>query len=171
MGVTSLSAEVSGEAPALPAPPVLLDAVEILSLIETALSWDLDRVELIEVTLKLADDFTAYGRVVVDDLSAFVAILPADSQVGRGAQATLSKGGRRLSLQPLVPSAAPRSTAQRSRNLARLVQALNRAVGLVGEEQVRLRPRGTPRRRGAPRLAPPLVRVDFRASARGPRSS
>lgn len=155
MGVTSLSAEVSGAAvkpanvPTLVASPALPDKVEILSLVETALSWDLDRVRLppVEVTLKLAADFTAYGRVVADDLSALVATLPADSQVGRSARATLSEADRRLTLKPLAPSAAPRSAAQRSQNVARLVQALNRAVGLVGEEQLRLRPRGTPRRR------------------------
>lgn len=155
MGITSLSAEASGatvkpaDAPTLPALPALPDKVEILSLVERALSWDLDRVQLppVEVTLKLADDFTAYGRVVADDLSALVAALPADSKVGRSARATLSEAARRLTLKPLAPSAAPRSAAQRSQNLARLVQALNRAIGLVGDEQARPRPRGTPRRR------------------------
>ncbi|GAA3082902.1 hypothetical protein ACFQ0X_22155 [Streptomyces rectiviolaceus] len=157
MGVTSLRAEVSGNtvvpdevhghtavsAPAVP------DKVEILALVERALSWDLDNSALppVEDALELAKWFTAYGRIVAADLDVLLSDIPTDSHVGGGAQATLSEAGRRLTLKPLAPTAAPRSAARRTQNLARLIQALNRAVGRIGEEQVRSRPGGPPQRR------------------------
>lgn len=114
-------------------PQAVPDKVEILSLVETALSWDLDSTALppVEDALDMTKQFTDYGRVIADDLTRILSIA-GDSHARLGAQATLSEAGRRLNLKPLARSAAPRSAAHRAQNLARLVQGLLRATHQVG---------------------------------------
>ncbi|WP_158711267.1 DUF6415 family natural product biosynthesis protein [Streptomyces sp. NRRL S-1824] len=114
------------------------DKVEVLALVGRALSWDPASAVFppADEALELARAFTAYGRIVANDLSAVIAGVPSDSPDVRRAQATLSEAGRRLGLMPLGPTVAPRMAAQRAQNLARLVQALNRAVGQIGEAQI-----------------------------------
>ncbi|MDP5315341.1 DUF6415 family natural product biosynthesis protein [Streptomyces poriferorum] len=118
------------------------DKVEVLALVGRALSWDPTSAEFppTDEALELARVFTSYGRIVANDLSAVLAGVPADSPDVRCAQATLSEAGRRLGLMPLGPTVAPRVAAQRAQNLARLVQALNRSVGQIGEARVRPSP-------------------------------
>lgn len=129
--------------------PAVPDEVEVLLLVEAALAWDQDSSDLpaVEDTLGMAEQFTHYGRIAADKLRTQCLSIPADSDAGCGAQATLSEAARRLNLKPLAPSAAPRSAAHRARNLARLVKALNRAMDQVSEEQAQSRPVQTPLRR------------------------
>ncbi|MFD4986464.1 DUF6415 family natural product biosynthesis protein [Streptomyces sp. NPDC058374] len=124
------------------------DKVEVLPLVEEALGWDLDGAELpsISEALDLASQFTAYGRVVADDLRAQCQSIPSDSDARLGARATLSEANARLYLKPLAVTTTPRNAAARAQNLARMVQALHRATGRVGEEQaVPLCPEGIER--------------------------
>ncbi|MET7716309.1 hypothetical protein [Streptomyces sp. NPDC005407] len=129
--------------------PIVPDKVEILALVEAAVPWDLSGPDLptVQVSLDMAEQFTHYGRIVADDLRTQCLGIPADSAVGRSAQATLSEAARRLNLKPLARTAGQRSAARRAQNLARLVQALNRAIDRVIEEQARSRPIRTPLRR------------------------
>ncbi|WP_406153192.1 DUF6415 family natural product biosynthesis protein [Streptomyces sp. NBC_01023] len=124
------------------------DKVEVLALVEAALSWNVDSPELpaVKDALAMAQQFTDFGRVVADDLEAQLRSLPADSELCIGARATLGEASRRLYLRPLAQTAAPRSAARRAQNLARLVQALNRTFGEVGREQVRSRSVQAPQR-------------------------
>lgn len=129
--------------------PAVPDKAEVLPLVEAALAWDLNGPHLpaVQDALSMAEQFTNHARTIADDLRTRSLGIPADSDAGSGAQATLGEAARRLSLKPLAPSAAPRSAAHRAQNLARLVQALNRAIDHVGEEQARSRPVRTPPRR------------------------
>lgn len=124
------------------------DKVEILVLVEAALSWDVDGPELptVKNALTMAQQFTDFGRIVADDLEAQLPNLPADSELCIGARATLGEASRRLYLRPLAQTAAPRSAARRAQNLARLVQALNHTFGEVCHEQVRSRSVQAPQR-------------------------
>jgi DNA-binding CsgD family transcriptional regulator len=129
--------------------PVLPGAAEILALVDTALAWDLNGSGLpaVDTALDMAEQLTVYGRIAADDLLTQCLTIAADSDTGVGAQATLGEAGIRLHLKPLAPSAAPRSAAHRVQNLARLVQALNRARRLVREEQALTRPVRAPQQR------------------------
>ncbi|MBL1285636.1 hypothetical protein JKV81_02070 [Streptomyces sp. For3] len=122
------------------------DKVEVLALVEAALSWDVDSPALptVKNALAMAQQFTDFGRIVADDLEAKLLGLPADFCIG--ARATLGEASRRLYLRPLAQTAAPRSAAHRAQNLARLVQALSRAFGEVYREQVRSRSVQAPQR-------------------------
>ncbi|MBT2396243.1 DUF6415 family natural product biosynthesis protein [Streptomyces sp. ISL-100] len=128
--------------------PTVSDKVEILALVETALSWDVDSPALpaVKDALDMARQFTDYGLIVADDLQTQIFSFPADSDLCISAQATLGEASRRLHLKPLAQSAAPRSAAHRAQNLARLVQALNRTISEVGREQARTRPMQAPQR-------------------------
>ncbi|MFE6737535.1 DUF6082 family protein [Streptomyces tubercidicus] len=112
------------------------DDAEVLALVETALSWDVHGADLPAVAdaLSMAQEFTSYGRIIVDELRTQCLNIVADSDVAARAAATLGEASRRLYLRPLAGSAAPRSAAQRAQNLARLVQSLLRAVEQVNEE-------------------------------------
>ncbi|MFJ9416708.1 DUF6415 family natural product biosynthesis protein [Streptomyces sp. NPDC101227] len=109
--------------------PVSPHKAELLPLVETVLSWDLNRGSLpeVDVSLDLVKAFTAYGRVLEGDLAAVCRRLPADSDLRRGTQATLSEAARRLYMPP--PVGSERGAAQRAQNLARLIQALLRGTG------------------------------------------
>ncbi|MFH8466020.1 DUF6415 family natural product biosynthesis protein [Streptomyces sp. NPDC017991] len=128
--------------------PTVPDKVEVLALVEAALSWDIDGPALpaVKDALSLARQFTDYGRIVAADLESQLRSLPADSDLCISAQATLSEASRRLPLKPLVQSASRRSAAHRAQNLARLAQALNRTIGEVGREQARARHVEAPQR-------------------------
>ncbi|WP_435244248.1 DUF6415 family natural product biosynthesis protein [Streptomyces sioyaensis] len=108
---------------------MVADKVETLSLVETVLSWDLNRGSLPEtdVSLKLVKEFTDYGRVLEGDLATVCRRLPADSDLRCGAQATLSEAARRFHMPP--PGGSARGAAHRAQNLARLIQALLRGTG------------------------------------------
>ncbi|WP_406220881.1 DUF6415 family natural product biosynthesis protein [Streptomyces decoyicus] len=108
---------------------------EVLALVETALSWDLYGTDLpaVEDALSMAKEFTAHGRIIVEDLRTGCLDILADSDVAASAQATLGEAGRRLYLRPLAGSASPQSAAHRAQNLARLVESLIRALGQVHE--------------------------------------
>lgn len=145
MGVTSARSAAPGNAvaPFEAHEPAILesavpDKIEVLALVGRALSWDPASADFppADEALELAGVFTAYGRIVANDLSVAIAGMPSDSPDVRRAQATLSEASRRLGLMPLGPTVAPRMAAQRAQNLARLVQALNRAVGHIGEAQI-----------------------------------
>lgn len=145
MGVTSARSEAPGNAvaPFEAHEPAILesavpDKIEILALVGRALSWDPASADFppADEALELAREFTAYGRIVANDLSVAIAGMPSDSPDVHRAQATLSEASRRLGLTPLGPTVASRMAAQRAQNLARLVQALNRAVGHIGEAQI-----------------------------------
>ncbi|MBK3639480.1 DUF6415 family natural product biosynthesis protein [Streptomyces sp. MBT33] len=122
--------------------PVEDDKDEVLGLVATALSWDLygHGLPAVDVALGMAETFSRYGRNIADELRTQCLSVPADSWAGLGAQATLGEAGRRLTLRPLAPTAAPRSAAHRAQNLARLVQALTRAIDQVSEERARSSP-------------------------------
>ncbi|MFD4553493.1 hypothetical protein ACFWP5_04080 [Streptomyces sp. NPDC058469] len=121
--------------------PLEEDEGKILALVTTALSWDPHGPDLglpaVDVALDMAKQFAQRGRILADDLCTRFLNIPADSWAGVGAQATLGEAARRLSLRPLVQSAAPRSAAHRAQNLARLVQALFRAIDQVTDERAR----------------------------------
>lgn len=110
-------------------PLMVPDKVETLSLVETVLSWDLNRESLpeIDVSLKLVKEFTAYGRVLEGNLATVCRRLAADSDLRCGAQATLSEAARRFHMPP--PGGSARGAAHRAQNLARLIQALLRGTG------------------------------------------
>ncbi|MFF8789203.1 DUF6415 family natural product biosynthesis protein [Streptomyces sp. NPDC015125] len=118
---------------------------EVLALVETALSWDLHGAGLpaVEDALSMAEEFTRYGRGIVEDLRTQCLDILADSEAAARAQATLGEASRRLYLQPLAGSASPRSAAQRAQNLARLVQSLLRAIELVAQAQALITAKGT----------------------------
>ncbi|MFD7429700.1 DUF6415 family natural product biosynthesis protein [Streptomyces sp. NPDC059818] len=113
------------------------DKVEVLPLIEKALSWDLGGADLpaVGAALDIARQLTAYGRVVAEGLHVQCRSIPADSDARLGARATLGEANARLYLKPLAATTTPRNAAARAQNLARMVQALNRATARVGEEQ------------------------------------
>ncbi|MFC8006580.1 MULTISPECIES: hypothetical protein [Streptomyces] len=115
------------------------DKVEVLPLIEEALSWDLDGADLpaVGMALDLARQFTVYGRVVAEDLHVQYRGVPADSDARLGVRATLSEANARLYLKPLAATTTPRNAAARAQNLARMVQALHRATARVAAEQVK----------------------------------
>ncbi|MGC5042473.1 DUF6415 family natural product biosynthesis protein [Streptomyces albidoflavus] len=119
------------------------DKIEILAAIETVLTWDLDGPDrpAVNVALGFVQEFTAYGRIVADDLRTQCLSIPANSQAGRGTQAILSEAARRLHLSP--PARTPQGAGHRAQNIARLVKGLLRAMGEVGEEQARARRRHT----------------------------
>ncbi|MFI1201638.1 DUF6415 family natural product biosynthesis protein [Streptomyces sp. NPDC020883] len=123
--------------------PVTPDKAEVLSLVEAVLAWDVSGSNLpeLEESLGLFEQFTAYGRVVAEDLRTLCVNVPAESGAGRSVRATLGESGRRLYLP--APTTR-RSAACLAQNLARLVQALNRATGVVGVEQAKARS-GAPR--------------------------
>ncbi|MFJ6433345.1 DUF6415 family natural product biosynthesis protein [Streptomyces sp. NPDC091416] len=157
MGVTSARGEVPevAVAPFEGREPAVLESslpnkVEVLALVGKALSWDPTSADVppTDEALELARVFTAYGRIVANDLSAVLAGMPSDSPDVRCAQATLSEAGRRLGLMPLGPTVAPRTAVQRAQNLARLVHALNRSVGQISEAQVHPSPQSV-RHQGA----------------------
>lgn len=110
-------------------PLMVPDKVETLALVETVLSWDLNRGSLpeVDVSLDLVKAFTAYGRVLEGELAAVCRRLPADSDLRCGPQATLSEAARRLYMPP--PGCSERGAAHRAQNLARLIQALLRGTG------------------------------------------
>ncbi|MEV7383867.1 DUF6415 family natural product biosynthesis protein [Streptomyces lydicus] len=110
-------------------PLTVPDKVETLSLVETVVSWDLNRGSLPEtdISLKLVKEFTAYGRVLGGDLATVCRRLLADSDLRCGAQATLREAARRFHMPP--PGGSARGAAHRAQNLARLVQALLRGTG------------------------------------------
>lgn len=108
--------------------PVVPDKAEILTLVETALSWDMNRgLPKGDISLELVKEFTAYGRVLEGDLATVCRRLPADSELRCGAQATLSEAARRLYMPP--PGSSECGAAHRARNLTRLIQALLRSTG------------------------------------------
>ncbi|MGD6751956.1 DUF6415 family natural product biosynthesis protein [Streptomyces sp. BH105] len=121
------------------------DKVVVLPLVEEALSWDLNSPDLPSVTsaLNMARQFTTYGRLIAEDLRAQCRSVPADSDFHLRARATLSEADARLNLKPLAPSTTPRSAAHRAQNLARLVQALNRASAQASPSG---HPRSSPQR-------------------------
>lgn len=127
--------------------PVEDDKAEVLILVATALSWNPNGHDLpaVDVALRMAETFSRYGRDIADELRTQCLSIPADSWAGLGAQATLGEAARRLNLRPLAPTAAPRSAAHRTQNLARLVQALTRAIDQVSEERAHSSP--VPQRR------------------------
>ncbi|MEN8656097.1 hypothetical protein ABCR94_37385 [Streptomyces sp. 21So2-11] len=129
-------------------PSAVPNKVEVLALVEAALSWDVDSPELpaVKDALAMAQQFTDFGRIVAEDLEAQMLSLPADSELCLGGRATLVEASRRLYLRPLAQTAAPRSAAHRAQNLARLVQTLDRAFGEVCYEQVRSRSIQAPQR-------------------------
>ncbi|MEU1273505.1 DUF6415 family natural product biosynthesis protein [Streptomyces sp. NPDC005799] len=147
--------------------PTVPNEAEILLVVEAALQWDLNSTDLppVDVALDMAEQFTRYGRMVADELRTQCLRIPADSDAGLGAQATLGEAARRLNLKPLARSAAPRSAAHRAQNLARLVQALNRAMDQVREEEAVSAPYGSCCG-DDPGLGSPPGRVDHRARAR-----
>ncbi|MEV0487388.1 hypothetical protein AB0I69_43150 [Streptomyces sp. NPDC050508] len=122
--------------------PVEDDKDEVLALVATALSWDLNGHVLpaVDVALGMAESFSRYGRDIADELRTQCLNISADSWAGLGAQAALGEAARRLNLRRLAPTAAPRSAAHRAQDLARLIQALTRATGQVSEERARSSP-------------------------------
>ncbi|MFG2783803.1 hypothetical protein ACGFY7_38970 [Streptomyces prunicolor] len=122
--------------------PVEDDKDEVLALVATALSWDLNGRGLpaADVALSMAETFSRYGRDAAEELRNQCLNISANSWAGLGAQATLGETARRLNLRPLAPTAAPRSAAHRAQNHARLIQALTRAMGQVSEERARSSP-------------------------------
>ncbi|MGA5441954.1 DUF6082 family protein [Streptomyces griseoincarnatus] len=117
--------------------PAVPDKAAILPLVEMALAWDLNGSDLpsVDVALDMAEEFSRYGRMAVDELRTQCLSIPADSDACLGAQATLAEAAWRLRLKPLARSAALRSATRRAQNLACLVQALNRATEQACEER------------------------------------
>ncbi|MCL7493074.1 DUF6415 family natural product biosynthesis protein [Streptomyces sp. MCA2] len=129
MSVTLSGTQVPRNAVGAALTRVVPDKAAMLPLVETVLSWDLNRGSLpeVDVSLNLVKAFTAYGRVLEGELAAVCCRLPADSDLRCGPQATLSEAGRRLYMPP--PGCSERGAAHRAQNLARLIQALLRGTG------------------------------------------
>ncbi|WP_208874845.1 DUF6415 family natural product biosynthesis protein [Streptomyces sp. PBH53] len=108
---------------------------EVLASVETVLRWDVngDDLPAVDVVVGLVEQFTEYGRVIADDLRVQCLSIPADSDAGLSAAAILGEASRRLHLPP--PYRTPQASVHRAQNIARLVKALLRAAGTVGEAQ------------------------------------
>ncbi|MEV0982132.1 hypothetical protein [Streptomyces sp. NPDC049915] len=102
------------------------DKVVITALIDTVLGWGKPGAELPDtgVALDVINQFSAYGRVLADDLRAHSGSLPI-----------LGEADRRLGAA--LPAVTPVAAAGRAMNLARLIQALRRATSQVHAEQLR----------------------------------
>ncbi|WP_243088613.1 DUF6415 family natural product biosynthesis protein [Streptomyces sp. 891-h] len=114
------------------------------------LAWNLEgpAPPPVDVALSLARQFTEYGRIVADDLRAQCQLLPGDSYAVRCAGVTLGEASRRLQLA--LPDRTPQAAGHRAQNIARLLKALLRAVGEVGEGQARTADISSTPRRKAP---------------------
>ncbi|WP_328373277.1 hypothetical protein OG800_50005 (plasmid) [Streptomyces sp. NBC_00445] len=132
--------------PLTPDVPAELGKDEIVLLAEAAAGWELTGQNLppLSHALALVEQFTEYGRMAADDLRTLCLSIPADSNAGVIAQSTLIQAARQLYSPP--PHASQLIAARRAQNLARLVQALNRATERVREAQARAAPqaRGRP---------------------------
>ncbi|MFP3991023.1 hypothetical protein U9R90_26855 [Streptomyces sp. E11-3] len=121
------------------------DQAEILALIEAVLTWDPYGVEGppdYDLALSRAEQFTAYGRVVAEELRTLCRDVPADCDVVRSARSTLGEADRRLYLPP--PSATRPAAVVRAQNIVRLVHALLHATAQVHEARARSAGRDTP---------------------------
>ncbi|WP_405591928.1 hypothetical protein [Streptomyces sp. NBC_01092] len=117
--------------------PTVPGKAEILPLVETALAWDLKgpRLPSVIVALGMVETLTEFGRAVAEDLRAGCLNIPADSEAGTGAQATLGQAAGRLYLSP--PHASQKLVAHRAQNLAHLIHRLVEATEEVRQEQER----------------------------------
>ncbi|GHF33445.1 hypothetical protein GCM10010218_13180 [Streptomyces mashuensis] len=124
--MASLTAAVPGKA-------------EIRAHVDMVLAWNLNGPALpaLDSALCMIEQLTDYGRIVANDLRAQCLKVPADSDARHNAQATLGEASRRLHLPP--PYRTPQAAGRRAQNIARLVNALLRAVGEVSREQARTR--------------------------------
>ena len=117
--------------------PAVPDKAEILPLVETTLACDLKgpRLPSVVVALNMVEKFTEFGRAAADDLRTGCLSIPADSEAGIGAQATLGQAARLLYLSP--PHASQELAAHRAQNLAHLVHRLVETAEEVRQEQER----------------------------------
>lgn len=125
----------------------LADKVEIQGLIDSATSWDLSSAANLpapDVAAALAEQLTQFGTVAAQDLDRQCATLPPDLPTVVEARATLTEAGRRFTPMPLPANAPQQRVAQRVQNLARMVQAVNRASARVNDEHDRRRHTGRP---------------------------
>ncbi|MER7224274.1 DUF6415 family natural product biosynthesis protein [Streptomyces rubradiris] len=113
------------------------DEEQILAATGLVLDWDLDGSSLppVDEALGLVEQFTTFGRDLAGDLRDLCLGLPDDSRVGQAAHVTLGEASGRLYLPP--PAGTPRAAAHRAQNLARLFEALLRAVEAVSNERDR----------------------------------
>ncbi|MFC5804518.1 DUF6415 family natural product biosynthesis protein [Streptomyces formicae] len=120
--------------------PAAPDKVEVLANIETVLAWDLrgPAHPSVEDAMGMVAQFTEFGRIVAEDLRTQCLGIPADSGAGRSGHTILGEADRRLHASPPNPLSQQAAT-HRAQNLARLIQALNRATGEVGKEQAKTR--------------------------------
>ncbi|MFI0742775.1 DUF6415 family natural product biosynthesis protein [Streptomyces sp. NPDC021100] len=120
--------------------PLNADAMgqaDVSAHVAMVLAWDLNGPDppLGDVTLRAVEQLTAYRRIIAEDLNAQCRGIPADCGASLSAQAILGEASRRLHLPP--PYRTPRAAGHRAQNIARLVDALLRAVEEVSAERAR----------------------------------
>ncbi|MFJ2217654.1 DUF6415 family natural product biosynthesis protein [Streptomyces sp. NPDC101062] len=114
------------------------DRAEILATTDVVLNWSPKDPGLpaVDAVQSVVEQLTEYGRSIAGQLPTQILSIPADSGAGISARAALGEASGRLNLPP--PAGTLYAAVHRAQNLARLVQALCRAAGLVAEERARI---------------------------------